>query len=83
MTNKDDNVVRNVVRNVLENDSNILENNLNQLTDRQKLIYNRMIETGKSNVLENVLDNNRSLAEYFSVNERTIRRDLAELQSKD
>lgn len=40
------------------------------------------ISTGSKNVLENVLETSASLAEYFHVNERTIRRDLKVLQSK-
>lgn len=46
----------------------------------------RFISTGSKNVLgnvlENVLETSASLAEYFHVNERTIRRDLKVLQSK-
>ena len=65
---------------VLENS----EENLIQLTERQIHIIFRLKETGKMNVLENVLENEKessaSLAEYFGVNERTIRRDLQFLQ---
>ena len=70
----------NVPVNVLENS----EKNLIQLTERQIHIIFRLKETGKMNVLENVLENEKessaSLAEYFGVNERTIRRDLQFLQ---
>ena len=38
--------------------------------------------TYSNNVLENVLETSASLAEYFQVNERTIRRDLKVLHSK-
>ena len=66
--------------NVLEN---IPENNI-QLSERQKNIIQRMRETGTMNVLKNVLENvietSASLAEYFNVSERTIRRDLQFLQ---
>ena len=66
--------------NVLEN---VLEKNI-QLSERQKNIIQRMRETGTMNVLKNVLENvletSASLAEYFSVSERTIRRDLQFLQ---
>jgi predicted HTH transcriptional regulator len=34
------------------------------------------------NALENVLETSASLAAYFKVNERTIRRDLSTLQAK-
>ena len=64
---------------------NIAENNM-QLSGRQRNIIKRMKKTGTMNVLENVLENARetssSLAEYFKVNERTIRRDLQFLQEK-
>ena len=74
------NVPVNVLENVLENS----EKNLIQLTERQIHIIFRLKETGKMNVLENVLENEKessaSLAEYFGVNERTIRRDLQFLQ---
>ena len=70
----------NVLDNILENTVDDFE----QLTVRQQNIINRMIETGKMNVLGNVivnvLETSASLAEYFGVNERTIRRDLRFLQ---
>ena len=73
-------VLENIPVNVLENS----EENLIQLTERQINIILRLKETGKMNVLENVLENEKessaSLAEYFGVNERTIRRDLQFLQ---
>ena len=57
-----------------------------QLTERQKNIFNRLIETGQMNVLDNVLENvletSASLAKYFKVDARTIRRDLSVLQTK-
>ena len=58
---------------------NVLENNI-QLTERQKSIINRLSKTGEINVLENVMENSVSLANYFDVSERTIRRDLQVLQ---
>lgn len=68
---------------------NVLEKTLNkevQLTERQAKIINRMKETGKlnvlGNVLENVLETSASLASYSGVNERTIRRDLQVLQKQ-
>ncbi len=74
----------NVPENVLENISENTVDNFKQLTVRQQNIINRMIETGKMNVLGNVivnvLETSASLAEYFVVNERTIRRDLRFLQ---
>ncbi len=74
----------NVPENVLENISENTVDNFKQLTVRQQNIINRMIETGKMNVLGNVivnvLETSASLAEYFGVNERTIRRDLRFLQ---
>ena len=53
-----------------------------QLTERQKKIFNRQIETGQMNVLENVLETSASLATHFKVDARTIRRDLSVLQTK-
>ena len=57
-----------------------------QLTERHKNIFNRLIETGQMSVLENVLKNvletSASLAKYFKVDARTIRRDLSVLQTK-
>ena len=62
-------------------EKSVLENRM-QLSERQKGILQRMKETGKMNVLENVLETSSSLAEYFAVNERTIRRDLQYLQKQ-
>ena len=62
-------------------EKSVLENKM-QLSERQKGILQRMKETGKRNVLENVLETSSSLAEYFAVNERTIRRDLQYLQKQ-
>ncbi len=60
---------------------NALEEKTKQLTERQKNIFNRLIETGQVNVLDNVLENvletSASLASHFKVDARTIRRDLA------
>ena len=65
---------------------NALEEKTKQLTERQKNIFNRLIETGQMSVLENVLENvletSASLAKYFKVDARTIRRDLSVLQTK-
>lgn len=64
---------------------NVLEKTFDkevQLTERQAKIINRMKETGKLNVLENVLETSASLAFYLGVNERTIRRDLQVLQKQ-
>ena len=64
---------------------NVLEKTFDkevQLTERQTKIINRMKETGKLNVLENVLETSASLAFYLGVNERTIRRDLQVLQKQ-
>ena len=60
---------------------NVLEET-KQLTERQKNIFNRLIETGQMNVLENVLETSASLATHFKVGARTIRRDLSVLQTK-
>ena len=49
-----------------------------QFTERQKNIFNRLIETGQMNVLET----SASLATHFKINARTIRRDLSVLQTK-
>ena len=42
----------------------------------------RLKEAGQWNVLENVLETSATLAVFFGVSERTIRRDLSALQSK-
>ncbi len=56
-----------------------------QLTGRQEKIVKLLVVTGKFNVLddvlENVLETSSSLAAKLSVDARTIRRDLATLQS--
>lgn len=69
--------------------SNVLEKIVKknvQISERQRSIIQRMKKTGTMNVLENALENaietSASLAEYFNVNERTIRRDLQFLQEK-
>lgn len=46
--------------------------------ERQKNIFNRLIEAGKMNVLET----SASLATHFKVDARTISRDLSVLQTK-
>ena len=60
---------------------------LEELTERQRLLIKRMVETGQwnalENVLENVLETSASLAAYFGVDARTIRRDLSVLQAKE
>ena len=43
---------------------------------------NIVIFTGQWNVLENVLETSSTLAAYFEVNPRTIRRDISVLQAK-
>lgn len=53
-----------------------------QLTERQKNIFNWLIETGQMNVLKNALETSASLATHFKVDARTIRRDLSVLQTK-
>ena len=60
---------------------NVLEET-KQLTERQKNIFNRLIETGQMNVLENVLETSASLATHFKVGARTIRRVLSVLKTK-
>ena len=66
---------------------NIRKEVLEELTERQRLLIKRMVETGQwnalENVLENVLETSASLAAYFGVDARTIRRDLSALQAKD
>ena len=61
---------------------NVLEEKTKQLTERQKNIFNRLIETGQMNVLKNALETSASLATHFKVDARTIRRDLSVLQTK-
>ena len=57
-----------------------------QLTERQRKIVDRLVETGQwnalENVLENVLETSATLAALLGVDARTIRRDLNSLQSK-
>ncbi len=53
-----------------------------QLTERQRRIVDRVVETGQWNVLENVLETSATLAALLGVDARTIRRDLNTLQSK-
>ena len=50
-----------------------------QLTERQRNIFNRLIETGQMSVLDNVLETSASLATHFKVDARTIRRDLTHI----
>lgn len=85
---------KDVIDNSLQNPADVLENVLqnipadilSELSERQKNIIGRLIETGQGNVLENVLQNaietSATLAIYFNVSERTIRRDLQTLQTK-
>ena len=72
----------------MSEDENVLENSGRkdtELTDRQKEILKLFVETGELNVLENVLENVKetslSLGNKLGVDARTIRRDLAVLQS--
>ena len=71
--------------NSLKKDTNVLEGVLEKLTERQKLLVKRMMETGQwnalENVLENVLETSATLAAFLGVNERTIRRDLNTLKT--
>ena len=60
---------------------NVLEET-KQLTERQKNIFNWLIETGQMNVLKNALETSASLATHFKVGARTIRRDLSVLKTK-
>ena len=60
---------------------NVLEET-KQLTERQKNIFNWLIETGQMNVLKNALETSASLATHFKVDARTIRRDLSVLKTK-
>ena len=61
---------------------NVGGRNATKFTERQKIIFGRLIETGQINVLENVLETSSSLATHFKVDARTIRRDLSVLQTK-
>ncbi|MBR6063917.1 MAG: DeoR family transcriptional regulator [Bacteroidales bacterium] len=68
---------------VLENvPENIPAEIIAELFERQLHVIGRLLETGERNVLENVLETSGTLAAFFNVNERTIRRDLNVLQSK-
>ena len=57
---------------------NVGGRNATKFTERQKIIFGRLIETGQINVLET----SASLATHFKVDARTIRRDLSVLQTK-
>lgn len=61
---------------------NVGGRNATKFTERQKIIFGRLIETGQINVLDNVLETSSSLATHFKVDARTIRRDLSVLQTK-
>ena len=61
---------------------NVGGRNATKFTERQKIIFGRLIETGQINVLDNVLETSASLATHFKVDARTIRRDLNVLQTK-
>ena len=50
---------------------NVLEKT-KQLTERQKNIFNWLIETGQMNILKNTLETSASLATHFKVDARTI-----------
>ncbi len=52
-----------------------------QLTERQKNILLQLIRTGQSSVTENVTENVTALSKLLKVSERTIKRDLAKLQT--
>ena len=72
-------VTENGGKSVLENVTESTDGNYLQLTERQRNIIDRLIETGKlrvsDNVLENALETSASLAKHLSVSERTIRLD--------
>ena len=85
----------NVVENDIENDiENVLDEKYKKLSERQRLIVQRMrltatrnviendIENVVDNVVDNVVENNVTLAAYFNVTERTIQRDLKVLQEE-
>ena len=57
---------------------NVGGRNATKFTERQKIIFGRLIETEQINVLET----SASLATHFKVDVRTIRRDLSVLQTK-
>lgn len=61
---------------------NVGGRNATKFTERQKIIFGRLIETGQINVLDNVLETSASLATHFKVDARTIRCDLSVLQTK-
>ena len=73
---KDENGLENVTENVLENKT--------QLSERQIKIIELLIATGEhnvaENVVENVAENSATLSKILDVSERTIQRDLAQLQ---
>ena len=51
---------------------NVGGRNATKFTERQKIIFGRLIETEQINVLENVLETSASLAWHFKVDARTI-----------
>lgn len=60
---------------------NVTENIISNVSERQRLIIRRLIETGTADVTVNVTENASTLAKKFAVTERTIKRDLTALQS--
>ena len=65
---------------------NVGGRNATKFTERQKIIFGRLIETEQMNVLdsvlENVLETSASLATHFKVDARAILRNLSVLQTK-
>lgn len=60
---------------------NVPKNIISNVSERQRLIIRRLIETGTADVTVNVTENASTLAKKFAVTERTIKRDLTALQS--
>lgn len=90
-------IEKNVVTNTKGDKHDVAKDTIDKLTERQKNIYNRIVETGKVeiikdngsvatnvviNVVRNYIENARTLSVYLDVNERTVQRDLAAMQAQ-
>lgn len=66
-------------------DNNVLDNVLDKLTERQRIIYDivkrNVLENENKDVLDNTIETTESLAKKLSVSSRTIRRDLDKMKS--
>ena len=88
---------KDVVTNTIEDKGDVAKDVIEELTVRQRNIYKRMVETGRTesikgnedvvrnvatNVVRNYVENAKTLSVYLNVNERTVQRDLAAMQAQ-